>query len=1228
MNAPLSKSLFLLLLGALMLYLAHPVADLAKGDIQPLKSAQQFANKLDEKSRKAARAIEFFKNEIRRNGPRYTKYAQWQQLDQLEKEHGIMLFVYRNDQLILWSHNGLSPLSVKRTAAQGSEIHHFENGWYRLLYRTDGIEEYIAAIRIKHTYPYQNDYLSNAFADGFMAEGLASISTEPTPGAVKLKADHQYFYLTYDDKSQQKQHSPAIFLLFSFIGGMLIIAGLYVLCNRIISPHIGRLSFLIFCLLVILLRGLSINAGWPGYISSLEWFDPAVYASSVWFPSIADFSINIVVLLVLAFLGRYGESSRRRHGIPEKVIYILLIGALYAFSIYLNHLLKGLVVNSGIPFDINVVTSLNVYSFVGIVGAALAYFSYFLLADAILIRARESSTAPSSFLLWLLLLSLVHIGVSHFIGVRDMIFVLWPVFTLCTLLYMRLYAKKPRLQLGHSVLVVAVFAAVAGHNFIKYSSMRERNQRSILVERLTLNEDPIAELLYTDLRRDLARDKSVRKVFEENELHSRQLLEGYIIQRYFTGYWGNYDVEIFPFLADSSVWGKLSPIRPTSFEQFLRRTRRQGEVSPTDSTLFNIYNPRDLSSYIGIIPLHYNMLPSPDGHLIITISAKQFGQVSGFPALLVDAKTGSSINRASRYSTAKYVEGKLRNSSGDYDYRSVASDFSKYNTSLGFVTRNGYEHLVSMTDQDTMVVISKPMTSFLDRATVLSYLGAIFGLLFIIGRALRNTWTGKGSNELKLSQKIQILLVLLTLTSMILFAWATMFYIEANYTEKNNGLVREKMQSILREVQGQLDEEEEITYAMSDHVTRLLSQLSFVFYADIHMFSPEGNLLGSSQMRMFNEGLVSRQMNPEAYNALSFLKLNSFLHEERIGGLTYISAYTPLLNKQGAVLGYLNLPYFARQEELQREIGTFLETVINIFVLLFIISILIGLFISQWITAPLRVIRESLSSVELGKANRILGYSSQDEIGLLVAEYNAKVSELEHNAEKLARGERESAWREMAKQVAHEIKNPLTPMKLNIQHLQRSLERGDEVGSEQIKKLTNNLIEQINALTGIANAFSNFAKMPGADFKEVNLAEILLSTSTLYSNFDNIQLSLQLNGIENAIVKSDKDQLLRVFNNLIKNAIQAIPDKVKGHIHLDLSRSKNGYLVTVTDNGAGVEPTMLEKIFLPNFTTKTRGMGLGLAMSKSIVENSGGRIWYQAAQPQGSEFKVWLPSMH
>ncbi|MCA1750314.1 MAG: HAMP domain-containing histidine kinase [Flavobacteriales bacterium] len=367
-------------------------------------------------------------------------------------------------------------------------------------------------------------------------------------------------------------------------------------------------------------------------------------------------------------------------------------------------------------------------------------------------------------------------------------------------------------------------------------------------------------------------------------------------------------------------------------------------------------------------------------------------------------------------------------------------------------------------------------------------------------------------------------------------------------------------------------------------------------------------------------------MHPEAYADLAFAGRTEYLHEERIGKLAYISAYTPLYNKQGNLLGYINLPYFARQAELEKEISSFLETVVNIFVLLFIISILIGLFISQWITAPLRVLRESLSAIELGKTNRILGYAGNDEIGLLVAEYNAKVSELEHNAERLAKSERESAWREMAKQVAHEIKNPLTPMKLTVQHLQRTLNQGDTVSAEQIERLTNNLVEQIDALTSIANAFSNFAKMPGTKAGPVFLKEVLQNTVTLFSHFDHIKITLDTEVVGQAKVTSDKDQLVRVFNNLIKNAVQSIPETKKGAVRVKLEKEGEGYKITVSDTGSGIDPELKDKIFVPNFTTKSRGMGLGLAMSKNIVEHSSGRIWYKSTPGEGSQFYVWLPA--
>jgi two-component system, NtrC family, nitrogen regulation sensor histidine kinase NtrY len=1025
MQASVKKAFLLLLLGAVCIALAPMFADLARPDVDPIKSAQKFAQVLDDKTSKAHRSIDYIRHKVRSIGAKHTQFTQHAYLEGLHEEHGIAIFVFRNDELILWSSNTISPLSAKRSAALGREIHRFENGWYRLLYLTDGIEEYIAAVRIKHTYPYQNSYLSNGFAPGFDVAGVAGIDVSPKGGDVKLQADHQYFYLSFEQAKDRKLHSHELFILSTIAGGILVLLGVFLLFDsRNVSRALGGFSFFVFAAVVILLRLWSIHAGWPGYVANHSWFDPSIYASSEWFPSMADFLINLSVIALLAFAGRYHFLNKPQLRRSPAWMAPLLFALLFALAYFSNHLLKGLVLNSNIPFDINVITRLNAFSLLGICGSALMYFSFFLLADSCVIYLHRRQHSATKIVISFLLMGALHIVLAHYLGVRDLIFVLWPILVVAGLIYMRIFTNKHQLRLGHAVMVILLFAAVSAHNFIKYSYTRERNQRNILVERQVLNQDPVAELLYSGVRKELARDRNVRRVFEENELHTRQLIEGYIIQRYFTGYWGNYDVEIYPFLGDSSAWGKLMPNRPEPFSTFLRRAAQQGEVTSADSTLFNIYERREVTSYLGIIPLHYNLLDDPDGFFVVLFSAKQFGQQSGFPALLVDAKTGSSIDKNEDYSTAKYVDGLLRNKSGEFNYKSTATSFLNLGSYPGFVAKQGYDHLVSKTDENTVIVISKPLITLLDKATVLSYLCAIFGILFVLGRGLRKRWLSGGQHKLNLNEKIQLLLIMLTLTSMVLFAWATMFYIEENYSEKNRGQVKEKMQSILREVQEQLNDEEELHYGIGDYLNGLLSQLAFVFYTDIHLFAPDGELLGSSQIRMFNEGLVSRQMNPAAFANLSYVRYTQYLHEERIGALEYISAYIPIYNKQGVLLGYLNLPYFARQAELEQEIGSFLETVINIFVLLFIISIFIGLFISQWITAPLRVIRESLSAVELGKANRILGYSGQDEIGLLVAEYNAKVAELENNAEKLAQGERESAWREMAKQVAHEIKNP------------------------------------------------------------------------------------------------------------------------------------------------------------------------------------------------------------
>src|SRR3569832_855526 len=213
-------------------------------------------------------------------------------------------------------------------------------------------------------------------------------------------------------------------------------------------------------------------------------------------------------------------------------------------------------------------------------------------------------------------------------------------------------------------------------------------------------------------------------------------------------------------------------------------------------------------------------------------------------------------------------------------------------------------------------------------------------------------------------------------------------------------------------------------------------------------------------------------MNPEAFLQIAILGKTEFIHDERIGNLDYLSAYIPLKNSNGKLLAYLNLPYFAKQNELEKEISGFLVALINIYVLLFALSILTAIFISNYVTKPLKLIQDKLGNIKLGKANEPIEWQDNDEIGNLVSEYNRMILELSNSADLLAKSERENAWREMAKQVAHEIKNPLTPMKLSLQHLQRTWKDHAPDMEQKMDQVSKTIIDQIDTLSNIATEFS------------------------------------------------------------------------------------------------------------------------------------------------------------
>jgi nitrogen fixation/metabolism regulation signal transduction histidine kinase len=290
-----------------------------------------------------------------------------------------------------------------------------------------------------------------------------------------------------------------------------------------------------------------------------------------------------------------------------------------------------------------------------------------------------------------------------------------------------------------------------------------------------------------------------------------------------------------------------------------------------------------------------------------------------------------------------------------------------------------------------------------------------------------------------------------------------------------------------------------------------------------------------------------------------------------------------------------------------------------VYVILFLVSIAAGLVLAGYITRPLRLIQQQIARISLGKRNEKIQWQGRDELGHLITEYNQMLVKLEESASLLAQSERESAWREMAKQVAHEIKNPLTPMKLNLQYLQHLMKSDAPDFREKFEKASAGIIEQIDALANIANEFSHFAKLPVSQVETINIAEVIRSSVLIFENKDKVAIRNRIPE-EEILVKGDRDQCLRVFNNLLTNALQAVQEVDEPWIEIGRQVREDTVVIQVRDNGSGIDEELKPKIFTPNFTTKSAGSGLGLAMVKNIMEGFSGRIWFESQKGIGTIF--------
>ncbi len=478
--------------------------------------------------------------------------------------------------------------------------------------------------------------------------------------------------------------------------------------------------------------------------------------------------------------------------------------------------------------------------------------------------------------------------------------------------------------------------------------------------------------------------------------------------------------------------------------------------------------------------------------------------------------------------------------------------------------------------------------------------------------------------HISLRLRIFLSMIFLTLIASILIALVSYYQFKKEAREYHQDRLERKENAIIENINYILNNTsfplttENIQYIFKEKI----HEIADIHSIEINFFDLKGNLIISSKP-VFKMDSIRPEINTSTLKILQGTIDKKYVEFTKIDGLPYRSSYSYIKDNKFKPLAILNLPYEEDTEFYDNEINNFLIRFSQVYFVMLLISIFLSYFLSSYITKSLKIISDKIQETNFNQQNqKIVLDEGSKEINLLIESYNNMVDKLEDSATKLAQSEREQAWREMAKQVAHEIKNPLTPMRLTVQNYQRRFDLNDPKAKEKLDDFAKTLIQQIDTMSSVAGAFSNFASMPAQQNETLNVVKIVQLALDIF-NEDFIHFSFSE---EEIIASLDRTQLIRVITNLVKNAIQAIPEEQeKKDIFVSVYKDENNAIILVKDNGKGITEQNKARIFEPKFTTKSSGMGLGLAIIKNIIENYNGTITFKSEEGKGTEFLVSFP---
>jgi two-component system, NtrC family, nitrogen regulation sensor histidine kinase NtrY len=1144
------------------------------------------------------------------------------------QSEGYTVLCYKNDTLRFWSDNNVQIGTLYDRTGLDSAFIQIGNGWYYVKRIIENDIKLVGFILVKNDYRYTNDYLKSYFQSDFNLPQDAKIGTKSNGNDIFTEEGKYIFSIEFKNNTTLSEQNYVLIFVLYLIGLFLLIGFIFIVHKSISQYYKSNLLFFLgFTLDIIIIRLLTFNFRIPVELYKSPLFSPMYFASSELLPSFGDLLINAILFLVLAwvFYKHFKVASKLYRKINSYLrlciscIGVIIIAFLYK---YVLQVIQSIVIDSTIPYTLNNVFNLETYSLVGFLIIAMIVLGFVLIAKRILDTLFNLTERATGFIfsavfamIVILIMSLLRFKIEWFASVS------FSVFLVGVWLFRKQVGKSN--IFSRIIFILIFFSLVCTHILHNSNNYKETEKRKSLAQKLSNSQDPIAEFLFDGIEEKIMSDKLLKEKilkYKGDEFG----ISSYISKNYFTGYWDKYRIQITLCRQNDSLFIKPAMINQNCYEYFDDLIQEFGKATTT-SNLFMLNYGTGGNSYLS--RLSFPVDSANTVNVYIEMYSKFIPKGLGYPELLIDKKIFLNTDLSS-YSYARYRNKELVDAYGKYYYSILQDPNDTVVGDIGFFNRNGYDHLYYKIDDTSSLVISKKQSSLLEIIAPFSLLFLFFAI-FLLLLFLIVTFPFRFNDiRLNFKNRLQVSMISIIIISFILIGISMYYYIRNLNENKNIDALSEKALSILIETQSKLAEYDSLTPELENYMSNSLVKFSNVFFTDINLFNLNGDLIASSRPQIFNEGLVSYKINPLAYNELVYKNKTIFIHKEKIGSLEFYSAYLPFYNYQNKLIAYLNLPYFAKENELKQELSTFMMTFINIYVFLIAMAIIIALFIAGRMTRPLKEIREKIGQVKLGGKNeKITWVREDDEIGSLVSEYNRMIDELSLSAELLAKSERESAWREMAKQVAHEIKNPLTPMKLSVQYLEKAWREKAPDWEQKFGRFTFTLIEQIESLSAIATAFSDFAKMPRSEMEKVYLPEVLnTSIATFTGSKTNIQYELLQE--KELFILADKKQIIRVFNNLITNAIQAIGNQKNGLIVIKANREDNKVIISVKDNGPGIPEDQKSKIFIPNFSTKSEGMGLGLAMVKSIIEGHGGVIWFQSHEGEGANFIFELPAFN